>query len=70
MGYDPQYRPPIRQNACAAMGSILFGAQKNIDPRDFWIGGGLYRPDIDPGSFFYVFEGRPGSIFLLLVPAF
>ena len=52
MGYDPQYRPPIHQTARAALGSIPFGAQKNIDPRDFCIGGGLYRPNIDPGSFF------------------
>jgi hypothetical protein len=28
MGYDPRYRPPIRRNACGALGSIPFGAQK------------------------------------------
>ena len=50
MGYDPRNRPQICQNARAALGSIPFGAQININPHDFWIGWGLYGHDIDLGS--------------------
>ena len=32
MGYDPQYRPLICQNAHAALGSILCGAKKHKPP--------------------------------------
>ena len=66
--WSPIKTPDMSKFACSPGVYTVRGPKKYRPPR-FLDRRGSISTQYRSGVFFYVFEGRPGSIFLLLVPA-